>query len=150
MNRKLATPGIVATVLIVAGFAAVLVANANDGSDDQVSGEVAAEVAPIIDSGSTATTELRVGDTHTAALESSPGTGYGWQIGVEFDEGLLELVERRYECTASTSQLVGGGGQELFTFRALASGLAEFSFDYKRPWEDEVLKAERYGFNIVG
>ena len=89
--------------------------------------------------------ELRVGDTHTVALESNPTTGYQWELGFEFDEKLLELVEQRYE---PDSSLVGSGGHDLFTFRALAQGMVEFPFDYKRSWEDQVLKADRYIFNI--
>lgn len=89
--------------------------------------------------------EMRVGDTHTVALESNPTTAYGWEIGFEFDDRYLELVERSFE---PDSDLIGAPGRELFTFRALAFGRVEFSFNYKRPWEDQVLKTGRYTFNI--
>ena len=89
--------------------------------------------------------EMRVGDTHTVALESNPTTGYGWEIGLEFNGECLELVEQSFE---PDSDLVGAPGRELFTFRALAFGMVEFSFNYKRPGEDEILKTGRYTFNI--
>ncbi len=89
--------------------------------------------------------EMRVGDTHEVALESNPTTGYRWELGFQYDDRYLELVDHRYE---SDSTLVGGGGREIFTFRALAFGSTEFSFNYKRPWEDQVLKTGRYGFVI--
>ncbi len=86
---------------------------------------------------------LREGDTSTISLESNPTTGYQWYV--EFPRTHLELVEQRYE---PDSRLVGGGGREFFTFRALERGLIEIPFSYKRAWEDEPFRTERYIFNI--
>ena len=160
MNGKLAVI-IMTTVLIIGGLVGGLSAFANNGSDEEdtlirLTAEEAQEqliedapvpvppVLPVLVQDATMI-ELRVGDTHTIGLESNPTTGYSWQVGFEFNENLLELVDQSYE---QVSNLVGAGGKEFFIFRALAHGMVEFSFDYKRPWEDEVLKTERFIFNI--
>jgi len=88
---------------------------------------------------------LRVGDTYEVSLESNPTTGYRWEVGFEFDDRLLELVEQSYE---PDSSLVGGGGHETFIFQALGPGRVEFGLIYKRPSEDEALKSQRLILNI--
>ncbi|MCJ7763899.1 MAG: protease inhibitor I42 family protein [Dehalococcoidales bacterium] len=72
------------------------------------------------------------------ALESNPTTGYSWEAS--YDETRLELVEETYELGDYAEQgLVGAGGTELFRFKALKSGEAKITMDYKRSWETEVL-----------
>lgn len=147
-RRVLATTLIAALALSVAGLVAGLT---TCGSVAPI--EVVTEPTPLpIDKGTpepihegTTAIEMRVGDTHTVALESNPTTGYQWALGSEYDERFLELVEQSFE---PDSDLIGAPGRELFTFRALAFGMVEFSFNYKRPWEDRVLKTGRYTFVI--
>ena len=73
------------------------------------------------------------------ALESNPTTGYSWEAS--YDETRLELVEETYELGEYAEQgLVGAGGTELFRFKALKSGDAKITMDYKRSWETEILE----------
>ncbi len=153
MNRRPATMAVLIVTLVVGALVVGLSACANSDSNaedtpvqpaEQPQGEPT-EPPPPPAPRRTTVVEMRVGDTHTIPLGSNPTTGYQWEIGFEFDERYMELVERRYEPGSSA---VGAGGRELFTFRALAHGTVEFSFNYKRPSEDEVLQSERYIFNI--
>ncbi len=88
--------------------------------------------------------DLPVGETYEITLDSNPTTGYGWQV--EYNDGDLELVEQRYE---PDSDLVGAGGKEVFVFRGRTVSNGDVVFTYKRSWEDEVLKTERYTFDVL-
>jgi len=88
--------------------------------------------------------DLLVGETYEIALDSNPTTGYGWEV--EYYDGDLELVEQRYE---PDSDLVGAGGKEVFVFRGRTVSSGDVVFTYKRSWEDEVLKTERYTLDVV-
>ena len=90
--------------------------------------------------------DLPVGETYEIALDSNPTTGYGWQV--EFNDWDLELVEQRYE-PESDSDAVGAGGTEVYVFRGRTVSSGDVVFTYKRSWEDEVLKTERYTFDVL-
>ena len=81
------------------------------------------------------------------ALESNPSTGYSWEAS--YDETRLELVEETYELGEYAEQgLVGAGGTELFRFKALKSGEAKITMDYKRSWETEVLEQKVFTVEV--
>lgn len=81
------------------------------------------------------------------ALESNPTTGYSWEAS--YDETRLELVEETYELGEYAEQgLVGAGGTELFRFKALKSGEAKITMDYKRSWETEVLEQKVFTVEV--
>ncbi|MBA7632655.1 hypothetical protein ES703_40207 [subsurface metagenome] len=81
------------------------------------------------------------------ALESNPTTGYSWEAS--YDETMLELVEETYELGEYAQQgVVGAGGTELFSFRALKSGEVEITMVYKRSWEEEALDQKVFTVNI--
>ena len=149
---------VVVTLLIMSGLFGGLIACANEDSSngdtptepatqpqEQPTGTSPTPVPPTPPVQGAIEIQLRVGDTHTIILESNPTTGYQWQIGPEFDERLVELVEQSYE---PRSDALGSGGQESFTFRALARGYLEFGINYARSWETQPIKSQRYIFNI--
>ncbi len=81
------------------------------------------------------------------ALESNPSTGYSWEAS--YDETRLELVEETYELGEFAKQgLFGAGGTELFRFKALKSGEAKITMDYKRSWETEVLEQKVFTVEV--
>ncbi|MBA7588676.1 hypothetical protein ES708_30741 [subsurface metagenome] len=81
------------------------------------------------------------------ALESNPTTGYSWEAS--YDETMLELVEETYELGEYAQQgVVGAGGTELFSFRALKSGEVEITMVYKRSWEEEALDQKVFTVDI--
>ncbi len=79
--------------------------------------------------------DISVGQEFIIALGSNPTTGYSWQAS--YDETMLELVggESTYEPEETDENVVGGGGTELFRFKALASGEVEVTMTYAQPWE---------------
>jgi len=94
------------------------------------------------------TTELlnsAVGEEFTIRLEANATTGYRWEV--QYDEEYLELTDQDYEVEASPG-IVGAGGQETFTFRALAIGKTEITFSYSRSWEEEILKTRTFEVTV--
>ena len=77
---------------------------------------------------------VRAGRTFTISLEGNPTTGYRWEV-VEYDEGLLKLTGEDY---TSSSDRIGAGGIQEFTFTASKPGTTEVKLVYRRPWEKDV------------
>lgn len=76
------------------------------------------------------TIHVSPGERFAVVLAGNPSTGYTWQVSV--DERYLELLAQDFE---PEGQGVGAGGQEVFTFRALATGQATITCEYRRPWD---------------
>jgi predicted secreted protein len=68
-------------------------------------------------------------------LKSNPTTGYSWLLADELDAKILEFKGSKYVPDAVAAGIVGSGGQEVWTFMALAPGKDEISLKYVRPWE---------------
>jgi len=80
--------------------------------------------------------EVAVGELIVVTFESNPATGFIWQLSEPLDEGLLALIDSRYEPGANAGQdMVGAGGSEIWTFKALVTGKTTISLEYSRPWE---------------
>lgn len=81
------------------------------------------------------TIRLNVGDTLLVALSSNASTGYSWE---------LEPLRRSVLRSVSTSQagaggnLLGGGGETIFRFRAEGPGQTQLSLIYRRPFEENI------------
>ena len=85
-----------------------------------------------------------VGETFAIALAGNPTTGYTWQSTV--DPGYLELVGEAFE---PVDEGVGSGGQEVFRFRALASGESEIRCEYRRPWDKKARDSKQFRIEIA-
>lgn len=93
--------------------------------------------------------EVRVGQEFNITLESNPSTGYGWQLAKQLNETILVLIGSEYKSSESGELIVGAGGTEIWTFRAVNSGTAEISLKYVRPWETDVPPIEEQSFGII-
>ncbi len=80
--------------------------------------------------------EIGLGERFSVFLDSNPTTGYRWQLGNPLDEAVLQLVGTEYE--APQSKLLGAGGKEKWTFRAVGRGVTSITLEYVRPWEKGV------------
>ena len=70
--------------------------------------------------------EARVGQEFLLSLEANRSTGYEWRLVEPVDAGALELLGAAYETSPrALSGAVGGGGRQVFRFRALRPGEAE-------------------------
>jgi inhibitor of cysteine peptidase len=89
---------------------------------------------------------IRVAADETFAIElaGAPTTGYTWHA--DADPQRLELVGQEYRPGGAG---IGAGGQEVFRFRALASGQTEVRFVYSRPWGGTGRDTKRFRVVIV-
>lgn len=75
--------------------------------------------------------EVSAGKEFNIILESNPSTGYHWEVG-ELDKNVLEFVKKDYAST-SDPNLVGGGGLDVWTFKAVNAGEAQITLGYYPP-----------------
>ena len=92
------------------------------------------------------TISVGVNQEFVIALDSNPTTGYDWEES--YDESALKLVEDRYEPDEKAEGLVGAGGTQYFTFKALKAGQTEITLVYKRSWETEILEQKVFDVNV--
>jgi inhibitor of cysteine peptidase len=103
---------LVATAVLVTGLM-----NASGG--DKVTGD---------------TFETTVGKSFTIALDANPTTGYAWSQSIK-DPAVVAYVSDTYNAEVRDPQVVGGGGTDTFTFKALAKGTTTITLSYARSWE---------------
>ncbi|MGB3904899.1 MAG: protease inhibitor I42 family protein, partial [Anaerolineae bacterium] len=82
--------------------------------------------------------ELTEGQVLAISLESSPSTGYTWQVAeadaAEGGEGIVRQMSRiEFD---PDSLLLGAPGIETLRFEPLAEGQITLQLVYRRPWED--------------
>ena len=105
---------------------------------------------PYTDAAQTISTS--VNQEFVITLASNPTTGYGWQAS--YDETVVELLENKYKIPEMEKHervkqgIAGGGGVELFRFKALKTGKTEITLAYKRPCQEEILYQEVFTVNI--
>jgi len=82
------------------------------------------------DSGSHRT--LAVGQQLTVSLDSNPSTGYRWALDGALPGTLQQVGAPKY---TDTSHALGGGGTEVWTFKAIAKGSGSLKLKYWRSFE---------------
>ncbi|HWQ21845.1 MAG TPA: protease inhibitor I42 family protein [Clostridia bacterium] len=110
-----------AVVIVVLAVAAVVVTLVLTGASggDKITGD---------------TFETTVGKTFTIALDANATTGYSWRQTIK-DESVVAYVDNAYVAEARDPQVVGGGGTDTFTFKAVGKGTTTITLTYARPWE---------------
>jgi predicted secreted protein len=78
------------------------------------------------------------GDTLTLSLESNHTTGYSWEIH-GLDRSALQAknayVQDKAPINEEGEPMVGVGGRDIFTFKALKPGTATLTLSYEQPWK---------------
>jgi inhibitor of cysteine peptidase len=91
---------------------------------------------------------VKANQEFTIALEANPTTGYDWQP--VFDSGVLSQVKKDYQQDDHSGKpLVGSGGTDFFTYKALKTGETKITFTYYRSWETPKAEDKQQVFNIV-
>lgn len=93
------------------------------------------------------TIDIELCKDFTITLESNKTTGFGWDIATPIDENIIKFISCEY--IAADTGLVGSGGREIWSFRAVCPGKTNISFKYIRPWEKDVPPAKKLTFNVV-
>ena len=79
----------------------------------------------------------KVGDQIQVLLAGNATTGYEWTVTMtDADKAVLQQQgDAVYTETSTNSSVVGGGGTYTFTFKAIATGTANPTFNYARSFE---------------
>lgn len=77
------------------------------------------------------TIHVRPGETFTVDFESAATAGYEWRLARALDERVVALIHKTY--VAPDPRQRGTPGREVWTFRAVAPGASDISFEYVRP-----------------
>lgn len=91
--------------------------------------------------------EVEVGQEFAITLRSNPTTGYQWQLVGPSDEDIVKLMGSEHK--GPEAELVGAGGEEVWTFQAISQGETAISLEYVRPWEKDVPPAEVRIFTVL-
>jgi inhibitor of cysteine peptidase len=94
------------------------------------------------------TIQCNVGGAFSIVLDSNPSTGYQWQLAQSPNREFLKLINSTYR--APITELVGAGGKEIWSFKALSVGQRTIVLEYVRPWEKnkEPVKSVTFTVNI--
>ncbi|MFC1781457.1 protease inhibitor I42 family protein [Planctomycetota bacterium] len=92
--------------------------------------------------------ETTVGDNFTIQLDSNPTTGYSWRLAGTLPD-MLELVGSDFVMAENKENIVGAGGVEHWTFKAIREGETTLTFEYIRPWEQDEPPAKEDTYTIM-
>jgi inhibitor of cysteine peptidase len=94
------------------------------------------------------TIQCNVGEAFSIVLDSNPSTGYQWRLAQPSNREFLKLINSTYR--APITELVGAGGKEIWSFKALSVGQRTILLEYVRPWEKgkEPVKTVTFTVNI--
>ncbi len=76
---------------------------------------------------------IQAGEELVISLDGNPTTGYTWETK-DLDTSLFQQVGET-AFTSSNPGLVGSGGTQSLTLKALKAGTASLTLVYHRPWE---------------
>ncbi|MCX6056966.1 MAG: protease inhibitor I42 family protein [Chloroflexi bacterium] len=91
--------------------------------------------------------EVNAGKEFNIVLEANPTTGYHWAIVGELDPNVVGFVKNEYTST-SDPNLVGGGGVDIWTFKALSAGETQITLGYYPPSNEPVDPQQTVTFTI--
>jgi len=91
--------------------------------------------------------EIAAGGSFIVTLDSNATTGYSWELKGISNPAILEKTDNKY--VAPTSGLMGAGGKEVWTFKALKTGTTTLSMEYSQPWEGGQKGANSFNVTVV-
>lgn len=77
------------------------------------------------------TISAQSGERFDLVLDSNPSTGYRWKLAQTPDGEIVRLFRNDY--TAQSPGLIGSGGHETWTFRAISPGSTIIQMQYVAP-----------------
>jgi inhibitor of cysteine peptidase len=92
--------------------------------------------------------DIAVGQNFRIVLDANPTTGYQWQLSEVLDERTVILVGSEYDIPR-TPGLVGAGGKQIWTFKAVGQGQTVIVLHYLRSWEKGVPPLKTVTFTVI-
>ena len=95
------------------------------------------------------TTVVESGNVFRLVIEANPTTGYAWEVS-SLPEDLLEQTEDPvYVSDPETAGMMGAGGRQVWSFRALSEGDGEIVFGLFPPDGDEPEVTRSYFVSVT-
>jgi len=91
---------------------------------------------------------LEINDVINIRLISNPTTGYRWVLSEKIDDSIISLIDSEFIQSKKDKELVGTGGYEIFSFKAISKGKTSIILNYERPWEEEVEPLETFEITV--
>lgn len=91
---------------------------------------------------------LKINDNVEIKLESNPTTGYSWFLSDKVDSTIVSVNDPVFIESKKDKKLVGAGGYEIFTIKAISKGKTSIILNYERPWEEEGEPIETFEITI--
>ena len=93
--------------------------------------------------------KVNVGDTIRVKLKANRTTGYSWALAEsKLDAKILKSDGNEYKVDEHPAGMVGVGGNDVWTFTALAPGKTEIALGYARPWEKDKEPVESFKLTV--
>lgn len=92
---------------------------------------------------------LKLNEIIKIKLESNPTTGYSWNLSGETSTAIISLISSDYKTSTPDKEVVGAGGNETLTFKAIAKGNTTIILTYKKSWEEGVEPIETFKLNVT-
>ena len=92
---------------------------------------------------------IKRGGELKVVLDANITTGYQWQSPTHPAPVMSAIGAPVYVGKAADPRFVGGGGANIFRFRADSPGQIALQFDYRRPGESSVPPAKTLRYDVV-
>jgi len=93
--------------------------------------------------------KLKVDEAIKIKLQSNPTTGYSWNLSGETDASIISLTSSDYKTSSSDKEVVGAGGYDTITFKAVAKGNTTIILTYNKSWEENIEPEDTFKLNIT-
>jgi inhibitor of cysteine peptidase len=90
--------------------------------------------------------DVKVGQPLVIELDGNPTTGYTWEAK-DLDTGMFQQVGK-VEFKSANPGLVGSGGTQTLTFKALQAGSGKLELVYHRPWEPDIAPTKTFTITV--
>jgi inhibitor of cysteine peptidase len=90
--------------------------------------------------------EIKNGQEFTIVLTSNPSTGYSWSLNDTYNNNVTLKISNEF--IASSTEMIGAPGRELWVFKGVGIGSTKLSFSYARQGDDRTSQLNFKSFNI--
>lgn len=152
MPRRIFVLSLCVLLLVTAGLLAACGEDDDDSANPSPT-EAATQAAfpnevQLTDSDDGTTVQLANGGTLIVALPSNPTTGYSWSVSESSGAQLQLQGEPAFVPAGSTTPVLGAGGTEVFTFKAVDDGKADLKLEYRRPFEPNAAPEKTFSASV--
>jgi len=89
---------------------------------------------------------VNLNETLEIKLVSNPTTGFSWEIASKIKPRIIKEIDKKYVSNDNSSNMVGEGGYEIYTFSPKKEGVLFMNFKYQR--KDGKMDKEKF-FKII-